>query len=127
MGSGTDVAMETGEIVLVKNDLRDVVYAIQLSRASMGKIKQNMFFALFYNIVGIPIAARLFIGFGIVLRPELAGLAMAFSSVSVVSNSLLLKGFRPDKKNYLSGVAPFIMTMIFTLLFILFARVSAQP
>lgn len=126
MGGGTDVAMETGEIVLVKNDLRDVVHAIQLSRATMGKIKQNMFFALFYNIVGIPIAARAFIGLGIVLRPELAGLAMAFSSVSVVSNSLLLKGFRPGKRNYLSDIAPIIMTAIFTLVFIIFARLSAQ-
>ena len=107
MGGGTDVAMEAGDIVLVKNDLRDVVHAIQLSRETMGKIKQNMFFALFYNVVGIPIAARMLIGLGIVLRPELAGLAMAFSSVSVVSNSLLLKGFRPDKRNYLSDIASY--------------------
>ncbi|MBI5221431.1 MAG: copper-translocating P-type ATPase [Candidatus Magasanikbacteria bacterium] len=126
MGSGTDVAMETGEIVLVKNDLRDVVNAIRLSKATMGKIRQNMFFALFYNVVGIPIAARALIGLGIVLRPELAGLAMAFSSVSVVSNSLLLKGFRPDKRNYLSDIAPILMTIIFTLVFIIFARISAK-
>ncbi|MBI4427275.1 MAG: copper-translocating P-type ATPase [Candidatus Magasanikbacteria bacterium] len=85
MGSGTDVAIETGGIVLVKNDARDVVRAIKLSRQTMSKIKQNMFWALFYNSVGIPIAA-----FGL-LRAELAGLAMALSSVSVVLNSLLLK------------------------------------
>ncbi|UPA22874.1 heavy metal translocating P-type ATPase [Candidatus Peribacteria bacterium] len=125
MGSGTDIAMETGGIVLVKNDLRDVVTAIKLSRATVTKIRQNMFFALFYNIVGIPIAARLFMGFGIVLRPELAGLAMAFSSVSVVSNSLLLKGFHPNKRNILSDAAPLIMTIGFAALFFFFARVSS--
>jgi Cu+-exporting ATPase len=124
MGSGTDIAMETGGIVLVKNDLRDVVTAIKLSRATVGKIKQNMFFALFFNIIGIPIAARLFIGWGIVLRPELAGLAMAFSSVSVVTNSLLLKGFDPLRRNWISDLAPVLMTVGFTALFILFAKLS---
>ncbi len=125
MGSGTDIAMETGGIVLVKNDLRDVVTAIKLSRATVSKIKQNMFFALFYNIIGIPIAARLFMDFGIVLRPELAGLAMAFSSVSVVTNSLLLKGFHPQKKNWLSDIAPYVMAIGFTALFFGFARISS--
>jgi len=95
MGSGTDVAMETGGIVIVKNDLRDIINAIDLSKATMAKIKQNMFFALFYNVLGIPIAARVFIGLGLVLKPELAGLAMALSSVSVVANSLLLRKFKP--------------------------------
>lgn len=124
MGSGTDVAMETGGIVIMKSDLRDVLNAIQLSKKTMGKIKQNLFFALFYNIVGIPVAARVFVGLGILLRPELAGLAMAFSSVSVVVNSLLLKGFHPQKKNYLSDFAPVVMTTVFLSLFIAFARVS---
>ena len=94
MGSGTDVAIETGEIVIIKNDLRDVVYALDLSKATVGKIKQNMFFALIYNVLGIPIAARAFFFLGLVLKPELAGLAMTLSSVSVVSNSLLLKRFK---------------------------------
>ena len=85
MGSGTDVAMETGDIVLMKNDLLDVAKAIKLSRMTMGKIKQNMFWALFYNTLGIPVAA---LG---LLNPMIAGAAMALSSVSVVSNSLLLK------------------------------------
>jgi len=124
MGSGTDVAMETGGIVIIKNDLRDVINAIKLSKKTMSKIRQNLFFALFYNIAGIPIAARALIGFGIVLRPELAGLAMALSSVSVVMNSLLLKGFHPQKKNYLSDIAPVFMTVIFTLIFIGFAKIS---
>ena len=85
MGEGTDIAIESGDMVLVKNDLRDVPSAIKLSKLTMSKIKQNMFWALFYNSVGIPIAA---LG---LLRAEFAGLAMALSSVSVVVNSLLLK------------------------------------
>lgn len=125
MGSGTDIAMETGGIVLVKNDLRDVVTAIKLSKATVGKIKQNMFFALFFNVIGIPIAARAFMHWGIILRPELAGLAMAFSSVSVVTNSLLLKGFHPLKKNWLSDLAPVFMAIGFTALFLGFAKLSS--
>lgn len=125
MGSGTDIAMETGGIVLVKNDLRDVVTAIKLSKATVGKIKQNMFFALFFNVIGIPIAARAFQHWGIILRPELAGLAMAFSSVSVVTNSLLLKGFHPLKRNWLSDLAPIFMAVGFTALFLGFARLSS--
>ncbi|MEE9525200.1 MAG: heavy metal translocating P-type ATPase [Candidatus Woesearchaeota archaeon] len=85
MGSGTDVAMEAGNIVLMRNDLLDVPKSIKLSRMTMSKIRQNMFWALFYNTLGIPIAA---LGF---LNPMIAGAAMALSSVSVVSNSLLLK------------------------------------
>jgi Cu+-exporting ATPase len=92
MGAGTDVAMETGGIVLIKNDLRDVVTAIELSRATMRKIHQNFFWALGYNTLGIPIAA---LG---LLRPELAGAAMALSSVSVVTSSLLLRRFKPSMR-----------------------------
>lgn len=95
MGSGTDVAMETAEVVLMKNDPNDVVLALRLSEATMDKIKQNMFWALFYNSIGIPIAAGAFFSsFGLLLKPEFAGLAMAMSSVSVVTNSLLLKRFK---------------------------------
>ena len=125
MGSGTDVAMETGGIVIIKNDLRDVVHAIDLSKETMWKIKQNMFFALFYNVMGIPIAARLFFGLGLVLKPELAGLAMALSSISVVGNSLLLKLFRPGYKNYASAFAPAFMVIAFSLMFFEFARFSS--
>jgi len=85
MGAGTDIAIEAGGVILIKNDLRDVAKAIGLSKATMNKIRQNMFWALFYNSIGIPIAA---LG---LLRAEFAGLAMALSSVSVVTNSLLLK------------------------------------
>lgn len=126
MGSGTDVAMETGGIVIIKNDLRDVVHAITLSKETMSKIKQNMFFALFYNIIGIPVAARIFAFVGLVLKPELAGLAMALSSISVVANSLLLRAYKPGRRNYASLIAPFVMVIIFTSIFIEFARFSSS-
>jgi Cu+-exporting ATPase len=96
IGSGTDVAMETGEIILIKDDLRDVVTAIDLSGYTIRKIKQNLFWAFFYNSVGIPIAAGiLYPFFGFLLNPMVAAAAMAFSSVSVVSNSLLMKRYKP--------------------------------
>ncbi|MCA1796635.1 MAG: copper-translocating P-type ATPase, partial [Geobacteraceae bacterium] len=92
IGSGTDVAKETGDLILVKDDLRDIERGIRLGRFTLRKIKQNLFWAFFYNTLGIPVAAGvLYPAFGIFLRPEYAGLAMAFSSVSVVLNSLLLR------------------------------------
>lgn len=95
MGSGTDVAMETGNVVLMKNSVMDVPRAVRLSKLTMAKIKQNMFWALIYNVVGIPVAAGIFYSWtGWLLSPIIAGGAMALSSVSVVTNSLLLKGKR---------------------------------
>ena len=92
VGSGTDVAIEASDITLMTNDLRAVADAIELSNRTMAKVKQNLFWAFFYNCLGIPIAAGvLYPTFGILLTPVYAALAMAFSSVSVVSNSLLLK------------------------------------
>lgn len=96
MGSGTDIAIESGEIVLVQNDLREVVCALDVSRKTSNRIKLNLFWALIYNVIGIPIAAGLFTHFGLDLSPELAGLAMAFSSVTVVSSSLLLNRTKID-------------------------------
>lgn len=95
MGSGTDVSVETGDIVLVKDNLMDVVTGIQLGQATMSKIKQGFFWALIYNMALLPIAAGILFPIGIMLRPEFAGLAMALSSVSVVSNALLLNRFEP--------------------------------
>ncbi|MEM4359446.1 MAG: copper-translocating P-type ATPase [Candidatus Bilamarchaeaceae archaeon] len=98
IGAGTDVAIESGGIVLVKSDLRDIVTAIDLSRYTLRKIKQNLFWAFFYNAVGIPIAMGVLYPFtGFLLNPVIAGTAMAFSSVSVVLNSLLMKRFKPRR------------------------------
>jgi len=96
LGSGTDVAMEAGGIVLIKDDLRDVVASIQLSRRTVQKIRQNLFWAFFYNTALIPIAAGILAGIGIVLNPIIAGAAMGFSSVSVVMNSMTLRRFKPQ-------------------------------
>jgi P-type Cu+ transporter len=99
IGSGTDVAIETGEIVLMKDDLLDAVAAIQLSRKVISQIKLNIFWAFAYNAALVPVAAgALYPLFGITFRPELAGLAMALSSVTVVSLSLLLKRYIPPAK-----------------------------
>jgi Cu+-exporting ATPase len=90
MGSGTDIAIEAGGIVLVKNDLADVVHALKLSRKTFARIKLNLFWACIYNVAGIPLAAGALSGLGFTLNPAIAGLAMALSSVSVVTSSLLL-------------------------------------
>jgi Cu+-exporting ATPase len=91
MGNGTDIAMEAGGIVLVKGDLLDVPRALSLSHKTFARIRLNLFWAFVYNLAGIPVAAGVFSGLGITLNPVLAGLAMAFSSVSVVTSSLLLR------------------------------------
>ena len=97
MGSGTDVAIETGGIVLIKNSLKDVVKALSIAKKTFARIKLNLFWALIYNLIGIPIAAGVFAHWGIELSPALAGLAMAFSSASVVASSLLLNVAKIDE------------------------------
>jgi len=95
MGTGTDVAIESAGITLVKGDLRALVKAIHLSRQVMKNIRQNLFFAFVYNVVGVPIAAGvLYPFFGILLSPIIASAAMSFSSVSVVANALRLRNAR---------------------------------
>jgi Cu+-exporting ATPase len=92
MGSGADVAMESAGITLIKGDLRGIVRARRLSRATMRNIRQNLFFAFFYNVLGVPIAAGALYPFtGILLSPVLASAAMTFSSVSVIANALRLR------------------------------------
>ncbi len=99
IGSGTDIAIESGDIVLIKDDLMDSVASVQISKKVMGRIKQNLFWAFAYNVILIPVAAGiLYPSFGIMFRPEYAGLAMALSSVTVVSLSLMLKGYIPPAK-----------------------------
>ncbi|HEU5131330.1 MAG TPA: HAD-IC family P-type ATPase, partial [Pyrinomonadaceae bacterium] len=92
MGTGTDVAMKSAGVTLVKGDLRGIVRARSLSRATMANIKQNLFFAFIYNTLGVPIAAGvLYPFFGILLSPMIAAAAMSFSSVSVIANALRLR------------------------------------
>ncbi len=105
VGSGTDVAIETGDIVLIKNDLRDVVVSIQLSRATMRKIKQNLAWAFFYNILLIPLAAGAFYPIlHVLFDPAYAAAAMASSSVTVVTNASLLRRFKPKLSNNLRQI-----------------------
>ena len=100
VGSGTDVAIESGDIVLIRDDLRDAVAAVELSRKVMGRIRQNLFWAFAYNLALIPLAAgALYPLFHILLPPEVAGLAMAMSSVTVITLSLMLKNYVPPAKN----------------------------
>jgi len=99
IGAGTDIAMESADIVLARNDLRDVAAAIRLSRAVMRNIRQNLFWAFFYNIICIPLAAGVFYGVsGWLLNPMAAAAAMSFSSVSVVTNALRLNAFKIKRR-----------------------------
>lgn len=101
MGNGTDIAMESGDIVVMEGDLENVVAAVQFSKKVMRRIKENIFWAFAYNVILIPLAAgALYASFGLMFMPEWAGLAMALSSVTVISLSLALKGYVPEiKKN----------------------------
>ena len=97
IGSGTDVAKETGDVILIKSDLNDVIVALEVARATMNKVKQNLFWAFIYNTLGIPLAAGfLYPALRLVVSPEVASAFMAISSVSVTLNTLLLKGFSPS-------------------------------
>lgn len=112
IGAGTDIAIESGDIVLIGDDLRGVITAIELSRKTISTIKQNFFWAFFYNVLLIPLAAGvLYPFFGILLNPILAAAAMALSSVSVVSNSLRLKRFKTKLQLTREGIRPKLNTV----------------
>jgi P-type Cu+ transporter len=99
IGSGTDIALESADVVLVRNDPRDAATVLDLARYTMRKIKQNLFWAFFYNLIGIPVAAGLLYPFtGFLLSPMIAAMAMAFSSVSVVGNALSMARYQPPRK-----------------------------
>ena len=100
IGAGTDIAIESADIVLMKSDLQDVVTSIELSHSVIKNIKENLFWAFFYNALGIPVAAGVLYGIaGLKLNPMIAALAMSFSSVFVVSNALRLRFFKPKRNN----------------------------
>jgi len=95
MGTGTDIAMESAAVTLVKGDLRGIVKARHLSKGTMRNIRQNLFFAFFYNLLGVPVAAGiLYPFFGVLLSPMIASAAMSFSSVSVIANALRLRSLK---------------------------------
>lgn len=99
IGSGTDVAKETGHVILIKDDVRDVVVALEVARATMRKVKQNLFWAFAYNTAAIPVGAGLLYPlWRLVVSPELAALLMAVSSFTVTFNTLFLRGFVPPSK-----------------------------
>ncbi|MDP3130841.1 MAG: HAD-IC family P-type ATPase, partial [Bacillota bacterium] len=104
IGAGTDVAIEAADIVLVRSDLNDAVTAVELSKKTIKNVKSNLFWAFFYNIIGIPIAAGLFFpAFGFRLDPTIGSLAMSLSSVSVVLNALRLRRFKPTQMSQEKG------------------------
>ena len=113
IGAGTDVAIESAGIILVRNDLRDAVNALRLSKAVMRNIKQNLFWAFFYNTLGIPLAAGAFYGLlGIKLSPMIGSAAMGLSSVCVVSNALRLRFFKTKYKSGGNGMSKKIEIVI---------------
>ena len=105
IGSGTDVAIEAGKVVLVRDDIRDVVVAVEIARKTVSKIKQNLIYAFMYNVILIPVAAT-----GI-LYPAFAGIAMALSSVSVTMSSLTLKRWSPSNRKRQQYLAKTILSM----------------
>jgi Cu+-exporting ATPase len=124
MGSGAGVALETADIVLLHSSLRDLVTLVHLARQTARTMRQNLIFALLYNVLALPLAAGLFAPFGWQLRPELAGLAMALSSVSVVSTALFLRRFQPSGLHLVWRLLPIFTTCIFLAIFLGFARLG---
>lgn len=126
IGTGTEAAIESGDIVLVNGDPYGVIRSMRLAHATLAKAKQNLFFALFYNVISIPIAAGLLSWVGITLRPELAGLVMVMSSLAVIVNSLTLKLYNIDKPNEpVNWLAPGILFTLFTAIYALFIAGSS--
>lgn len=126
IGTGTDAAIETGDIVLVNGDPLAICNAIRLAKATVSKVHQNLFFAVFYNIVSLPVAAGALGALGIVFRPELAALIMALSSTSIIVNSLTLKIIDITKqREVIRLIAPLVLFLLFTVIYIEFVYGSS--
>lgn len=126
IGTGTDAAIETGDIVLVNDDPLAICNAIRLAKATVSKVHQNLFFAVFYNIVSLPVAAGALGALGIVFRPELAALIMALSSTAIIVNSLTLKIIDITKqREVIRLIAPLVLFLLFTVIYIEFVYGSS--
>lgn len=126
IGTGTDAAIETGDIVLVNGDPLSICNAIRLAKATVSKVHQNLFFAVFYNIVSLPVAAGALGALGIVFRPELAALIMALSSTAIIVNSLTLKIVDITKqREVIRLIAPLVLFLLFTVIYIEFVYGSS--
>ena len=126
IGTGTDAAIETGDVVLVAGDPLSICGAIRLAKATINKTRQNLFFSLFYNIISIPIATGALSSFGIIFRPELAALVMLASSIAVIINSLLLKLVDINRPHEPARfLAPLILFLMFSIIYISFIAGSA--
>ena len=126
IGTGTDAAIETGDIVLVNGDPLSICNAIRLAKATVSKVHQNLFFAVFYNIVSLPVAAGALGVLGIVFRPELAALIMALSSTAIIVNSLTLKIIDITKqREIIRLIAPLVLFLLFTVIYIEFVYGSS--
>ena len=126
IGTGTDAAIETGDIVLVNGDPLAICNAIRLAKATVSKVHQNLFFAVFYNIVSLPVAAGALGALGIVFRPELAALIMALSSTAIIANSLTLKIIDITKqREVIRLIAPLVLFLLFTVIYIEFVYGSS--
>lgn len=126
IGTGTDAAIETGDIVLVNGDPLAICNAIRLAKATVSKVHQNLFFAVFYNIVSLPVAAGALGALGIVFRPELAALIMALSSTAIIVNSLTLKIIDITKqREVIRLIAPLVLFLLFTVIYIEFVYGSS--
>ena len=127
IGTGTDAAIETGDIVIVSGDPTAICNAIRLAKATTSKIRQNLFFSLFYNVISVPIAAGALSAWGIAFHPELAGLIMAMSSVAVIVNSLTLRLADITKAHEPARlVAPLILFLLFTVVYMMFVFSGAK-
>ena len=127
IGTGTEAAIETGDIVIVNGSPQLIYSALRLAKLTTHKIRQNIFFSLFYNVVSLPIAAGTLASIGVELSPELASLIMAMSITTITVNSLTLRiSDLNDERDLTSSVAPVILFMLFTVIYVIFLMAGTR-